>query len=484
MINQILVNIIRALATTAIWILITYISYSVGRRILTYLQIEDRSRLDRVVFAIPLGLGVISLGIFLLGVAGQFKIGLMITWLIVLAIWSRDDLIASLRNTPSLLKAGKNSWRNANYQGKGLIILSFIILTLTFLQALTPVWDYDGLMYHLEGPRQFLEANRILLLQHPYQANGPMLIEMLYSIPVGLGLEPLSKLIHMTFGILLILATYSLGERYLGTRKGWIPAAIMLASPIIVSLAGYAYSDLGWALYTLLGMYSILIWSDSNRFSYLIVAGIFSGLMIGSKYLALGYFLILILIIIWLDRGKEWHQRFVNIFLYGGIAFLIGFPWYLKNIIYSGNPVYPLFFGGPGWPHDRVQFASNFLSSFGTGKSFVDYLLLPYNLYVHQNKYSTFIGSRESLSPLFLFVLVVPFLRNKSRAIVVILFLTVMGFVYWALTSQQIRLLLPLFPFFSILASKALVDITSPIKSRKLNKVLIPGVMGGLIFFY
>ena len=488
---QIFANILRSCAITGLWIILIFLAYAPGRKILRFLQVNDINRIERGLFSLSIGLGLISFGIFLLGLAGLFKPIFMFAWISILAIWSREELLSSLRNTPGLLKAGINFWRNANYQGKGLIILSFIILTLTLLQALTPVWDYDGLMYHLEGPRQFLQASRIIMLQHTYQANGPMLIEMLYSISVSLGLEPLAKLIHMTYGILLILATYSLGERLLGNRKGWLPAAILLASPMLVVLAGFAYTDLGWALYTLLGMYSLLIWSQTNNNSWLISAGIFAGFMIGAKYLALGYFFIFVLILLWLDRSIGWRPRLVHFLLFGGIALLIGFPWYLKNWLYSGNPVFPLYFGGPGWPLERVQLSSNFIASFGTGKRLLDYLLLPINLYIHQEKFATFLGNKETISPLFIFVLGIPFLRNKSRTLLIMFAFTILALVYWAFTSQQIRLLLPLYPFFSILASKVLIEITRPIKSKMLNNILIPGVMGGsfifllrIIFFY
>lgn len=446
-------------------------------------MIEEITLLEKMTFSLSLGLGLIASGVFFLGIMGLYIPWMMITWIIILAIWSRNELISSLRNIPNFLRTIISRFKAANYQGKGLIVISAVIFFLTYLQAMTPVWDYDGLMYHLEGPRQFLEASRILILQYPYQANGPMLIEMLYAIPVAFGMEPLAKLIHMTFGILLILATYSLGERLLGNRKGWLPAAILLASPMVVALAGFAYTDLGLAVYTLLGMYSILIWSQTRRKSWLISAGIFTGFMIGTKYLALGYFFIFILILLWLDRRTDRRTRVVHILLFGGIALLIGFPWYLKNWVYSGNPVFPLYFGGPGWSLARVQLSSIFIAQFGTGKKLLDYLLLPINLYIHQEKFSTFLGSKETISPLFIFVLVIPFLRNKSRTLVITFVFTIMAFLFWALTSQQIRLLLPLFPFLSILASKVLIEITRPIKSKKLNNILIPGVMGGLLVF-
>ncbi|MFC1923719.1 hypothetical protein ACFLY4_10580, partial [Chloroflexota bacterium] len=67
---QIFDNIIRSIAITGIWISLIVIAYSPGLKILKYLHIKDLSRLDKIIYSIPLGFGVIASGIFLLGVAG------------------------------------------------------------------------------------------------------------------------------------------------------------------------------------------------------------------------------------------------------------------------------------------------------------------------------------------------------------------------------------------------------------------------------
>ncbi|MFC1922393.1 ArnT family glycosyltransferase, partial [Chloroflexota bacterium] len=344
-------------------------------------------------------------------------------------------------------------------------------------------WDYDGLMYHLEGPRQFLNAGRILPLSFISQANGPMLIEMLFTLGIAFGIDQLSKLIHLTYGILLILATYSLGERYLGRNKGWMPAAMLIGTPMVVIIAGFVYIDLAWGLYTVLSIYAILMWRETEQRGYLILGGILTGLMVGTKYFAIGYAGIFLVMILWIDRRSEWNRIIRNLLIFGGVSFLIGMPWYLKNWFLTGNPVYPLFFGGPYWPIDRVQISAIYPRSFGTGNDLLDYLLLPINIFVHQERFSTFLGDLEDPNPWFLLILFFPLVKKKSPELILIFVIVVVGFVYWALGSQQIRFLLPLFTGFSILAVRTLNGFTNRLASKRLRRVLPNAILGaGLIY--
>jgi hypothetical protein len=68
-----------------------------------------------------------------------------------------------------------------------LLLVISLILILAMAQALTPPWNYDGLMYYLQAPRLFLKAERIVLLSDIWQANGPFTIQMLYMLGLAGG---------------------------------------------------------------------------------------------------------------------------------------------------------------------------------------------------------------------------------------------------------------------------------------------------------
>ncbi|MCX8026057.1 MAG: hypothetical protein N3A60_12725, partial [Thermanaerothrix sp.] len=74
-------------------------------------------------------------------------------------------------------------------------------------------------MYHLEGPRQFLAAGRLILLPEIWQANGPSNGEMLFLIGLSLGSDLFPKLLHGLFGGLWLLLALRLGRWWGGPRS-------------------------------------------------------------------------------------------------------------------------------------------------------------------------------------------------------------------------------------------------------------------------
>ena len=481
--NQVIENILRSSVITGIWIILLFIAYAPGGKILRLLKVDQINRLERIILGLALGLGFIAFGIFILGLIGLFHPIYMIAWIVLFTFWSRDELLPSVKKSPRVLHMLRDTWGKANYQGKGLIIISSFLFITAYIQSLTPAWDADGLMYHMEAPRRFLEAGRIIFIPETYQSNFPMLSEMLFSIGIGLGLDPLAKLIHLTFGVLLILATYAMGERYLGKHNGWLPAAIMISMPMVVQIASLTYIDLIWALYTLLTVYSILIWWQNSQNAWLLIAGTFSGFMIGTKYFAVGWVLIMLVIITWINRKSNIRCRLNHVLLYGSPVILLGSLWYLKNWYLTGNPVYPLFFGGPGMPMERLRISLIFYNNFGTGRQIVDYLLLPVNIYLQQERFMTYLGNLEMPSPLFFVIILFPFVRKKTSYLMMILFISCLGYVYWAAGTLQNRLLMPLFPLLSILSANILIDLSSRLPSKRLQRILLPGILGGLLIF-
>ena len=126
----------------------------------------------------------------------------------------------------------------------------------------------------------------------------------------------------------------------------------------------------------------------------------------------------------------------------------MGAPFYVKNWVLTGNPLYPFFyrlFGGVGWDADQARIYDLFLQNLGMGRGWLDYLLLPWNLSFHARMHSPqFDGV---MGPMFLLLL--PFLagiRKVPWAVKVLLVYAGATFLFWAASAQQIRYLIPVFP--------------------------------------
>ena len=373
-------------------------------------------------------------------------------------------------------------FKQLDYYQKILVLLGISILILTIFEALTPPWDYDSQLYHLEVPRKFF-ANSIIAPQpEDWLAFFPLTVEMLYTMGLGLGSDVLSKLIHLTFSIVLVLSTYSFGKRFLGNRATWLAMGVLLGIPVLPIWASWAYIDFGYAAFLCMSAYAAITWSKTNQTPWLLVAGILMGFGLGTKYMALGAAASVGLLVLWFSRLKGWRAVLANESIFGGIAFIIGGPWYIKNLLWTGNPIFPLLGGPQSWSPIHMDIWMNFVRGFGTGKTLRDYLLLPINLYINQKRFATGPGNIDLPSLLFPLALLYPF-SKRNKVLNALAFLIVAQFIFWALGSQVNRYLLPIFPFLSLITGSILANIESKLQlSRvKLGVVLSHGLVLGLI---
>lgn len=447
---------------------------ALGKRVQRWLRFQSQTSLEQALFSLAIGLGILAYGVLALGLVGLLHPLAVALWLILAAVWTWQDWREITQRLLDNVAQIPVWWRDRTRAEKVVLLSAGIILTLTILQALTPPWDYDGLMYHLKAPRIFLDEGRIHLLPDIWQANAPLTSEMLFAIGLSFGSDTFARLIHVTYGCIFILATFALGYRFLSAKTGWVAAAILLGIPILPVWTSWAYTDLAWATYEFLAVYALVLWINRGGRDWLIVSGLMSGLALGNKYLAFGNAALLGLWVLWQSRGQPGRQVISNCLYFGGTALLVACPWYLKNWFLAGNPIYPFVFGGPGWDPFRLEMLMTYLRSFGTGQGWLSYLLLPFSIYLRSDLFSTF--SIEVPSLLFPLALFYPWKRGEGKLNNLAVY-TGLWFLIWATGSQQVRFLLPIFPPLAILSSATLLNL---IKHRW-QTILVPGLIGGVL---
>lgn len=442
-------------------------------------RIDDLGLLEQTLFSLALGLGLASLGLFVLGCLGWFSppsvIALVGIWLVAFhghwRIWLKDSEDALRRLLPW--------WRACSLLGKAATVgVSFIGLA-SLLNTMTPAWSYDALMYHLPAPLRYLEAGRLLLLPDMWQANGPMAIELLYAYGLALGSASVARLVHLAFAIMLILATFAFTRRFLEARLAWPSAVVLVGIPIFPIWGTIANIDMAWALYEFLGVYAMLGWVRSRESGWVALSAISVGLALSSKYLGLGGAAsvgVALITCMVLSRTVSWRD--LGRFALLTIAF--GCPWYLLNLIRAGNPVYPFIWGGPGWDQERLGYLMTYLRSFGGPNAWWLLPLAPIRMFTNGSLFTTFLSSIEFPSPLFLLALALPFTR-PPRILRVLAWVTALRFVIWGLGSQQTRFLLPVFPALAVLSVFVLSRLLDLIGHPSAKRIVLPGLLGGLL---
>jgi hypothetical protein len=468
-----------------------------GLRLLRWLRLEGPGSLERALFAVPLGLGVLAYGVLALGLVGLLRPWAILLWLLLVAAltWREwGGVVAGLR---AWLSRQPRAWAGLSAMRKAMLLLAGAILFLALLQALSPPNDYDGLMYHLQGPRLFLERGRLFLLPDLWQANGPFTVEMLFTVGLAFGSDTFARLLHLAYAVLLILAVFAAGRRYLGERGGWLAAGVLLGVPVLPLWASTTYVDTAWALMEFLALLAldgaVLPVGENGAAKSApipkctLLAGLLAGLALGMRLLALGGVAALVLVLLWRGRACGWRPALRQALLFSGVGLLAALPWYLKNLLWAGNPFYPLFFGGPEWPPFRLTWLMTYLQSFGVGRSPLDFLLLPWNLYAHHDRFATFFWSTEAPSLIFPLAIFYLLTRRRDHRLDGVALFALLRFAVWAVGSQQTRFLLPTFPALSLLVAHVLLRLADlpalPRVGRMVSIALVAGTVCTTLFY-
>jgi len=473
---------------------VLFLAAGLGERILKQFRLDGWTFIERTVISLPLGLAVIGYGEFFLGLIGWIQPPHQIAFLLIIALFSFKYSVKFICEAFCNLKNFKFTWQRFSFIKKMIFTTGMMALFIAMLITLTPPFDYDGLMYHLQGPHLFLEAGKIIPIPENWFTFYPAIWEMIYMLGMGLGSDIFARLIHFSTLLLLIFSTYAFGKRFLPEPGGWISAAIMVGIPIIMVWGGFAYIDIGWSLFQFLAVVLFIVWTMNGEHKFLILSGVMQGLALSSKYMALFGVGILVLCIVWQSifgdkKINSWTLAFKNTIFFGITSIFVAFPFYLKNYIWTGNPVFPFYIPQSVINQTELELWMDYVNSFGTADKWFEYFLLPFTIYIDFKKFGTFMGSIDMPSPLFLLVLVYPLARKgitKFRyEIDFLVVLSALQFIGWALGSQQNRFLISIFPSLSIISSAmilAILERHTKLRKYRWGRACVIGIIGGLVF--
>ena len=471
-----LANSLSALMLAAATVLL---AAALGQVVFKALGPPGASGLERAVMALALGLGLLASGLTLLGLAGWLRPPAIAGLLLASAWIAGPGLLAILKHPPALMRRAVSHWRRASgIERAAALLLAAIALTSLFL-ALSPPWDYDGLMYHLVGPQHFLAAGRILPHPDNWYVNGAFAGEMLFTIGLAFGDDVFPKLLHWSSGLLLCAATYAAARRWVGPSAGWLSVVVLLGAPALPIWAAFAHIDLAWGTFEFLALSSALIGWQARSSRWLLLSGIFAGLGAGSKYLGLIGIGLLALLVAASAFSKGRTAVLRALLSFAVPAVLLAAPWYLKNLLWFGNPVYPLYFSAPGWSESRQALYQAYLGSFGVGRGLVDTLLLPVHLYTRHSAFGAVTNQNDIPALVFPLVLLYP-LARRNRAVSAALALSFARFLLWAAGSQQIRFLLPVYPVLAVACAAVIDGVGARVRPGSAWKAFLPLLAVGM----
>jgi len=430
---------------------LVFLATGTGRFVLTRTGISFATSGELLIFSAAAGFGMLSISIFILGacqilyqttiwgVLGLFMVLAFVGWISPRYRWRWA--------VPTISRF------NALERAAGCLLGASIVAGC--LLALTPPVGNDTLSYHLAVPKLYLQHHGFYFIPGNIFAHYPLGSEMLYIAGLVMEGDVTAKAIHFIFALLVLTGMWQWVANQLDAFVEAVPALLIFFTiPSVFVTAHMAYSDLIFTLYVFLSVYAFLNWHARNQTGWLAFCGMLSGMAMATKYAGLLLPLLGCLGILWSCRHREADSRKAVMLLcvFLTAATVVGGPHYLKNWIMTGNPLYPFFykiFGGTGWDPVLARRFDLFHRMLGMGRHISDYLMLPWNVSFHAKmnspRFDGIVGP--------IFILTLPFafgMRQLPLAIKVALAYCGISFLFWAATVQQIRYLMPIFPFLAI----------------------------------
>jgi len=428
---------------------ILFISFAllIGYRLLlvfSFTKVLNRS--ETFVFSFALGIGFISFLVFFLGLCHI----LFLKWVLLILILA--TLISS-KSVYLFIKTNQFSSYDFKYMYSSklrmfLVVLVSLSLLMTLISTIAPAKGNDALVYHLSDAKYFAQHHLVTFIPYTSSSVYPYFMEMLFTLAMLFDNPLLAKLFHFSMAFFGGLAVYSLGWRYINKEVAIIATAIFYLTPGVFTQATYAYIDIGWAFYTFMGFYAIMLWDFSSERRWLVLAGVMCGIAADTKYIGLitPVTVGLVLVIKGFLQKEKYKDLARNFALFSIIVVIIIFPYYIRPFLYTGNPFYPFYakyIAESGWyGHDGFDF--------GMKKTFLNFIVSPWYVTFYPGK--IFGGSESQLSPLYLaFLPALIFLRKKGKPILLISIFVGIFYFFWFFKFPAVRYILPIIPFLALL---------------------------------
>ena len=487
----------------------------------------DVHSMESAVVAIGIGLGGLSLAVLGLLMAGRFSAGVVLGLGAAIAAAALGNEFLGARAPRPQGRFGRADEASSPPGDAGTqrfpreererteplsplisrLLLAYIVLALTvaLTRALAPPIGWDSLVYHLTGPRLWVEFGGMVGqvdLPHYY---FPVLVETLYAVLLLLRSDTAAQALHPALAALTVAATGLTARRFLGPAYAFPTAALLLSGTSLVSLAGRAYVEWGLMLFVVLAVGMLGHWQagrehgirnperggrpSSQSTAWLILAGLFLGLALGVKYTAAAVAAGAALVVVregWAAgrrgglegprgsltdvRGSALSPRRVafgdgarssglDLVWLALPALLAAAPWYLRTWVLTGNPVYPFVFGGWNWD----DWKADWFSRAGTGLMQEPWriLIAPWELTVLGSEGGAIYDG--TIGPMFLTLLPLAAFLPRPPLVQTCLIMAGVSYGFWLLGAsssallQQPRLLYPIFPLLAIAGAWALL---------------------------
>src|SRR6267378_2798399 len=400
-------------------------------------------RLDCAVYQLLGGFGILSLVLFLVGQIAFTRT--LIATLLTIALLAGVKPLWHLRSEIASIFVSRSHVPTLPLV---IVLLTLSLTAVVSLSEITGNYGNDAVAYHLLGPKVWLRNGIVRPLADNCHTAFPQTMETLYGALLAIGETRAPDLLSVVTFSLLLLVSSSLARRCgLNVREAWWVAALVATMPAVYAGSTRCFVDGVYAAFVLV---AARVAFDAAESRHWVLCGVFGGLAMGTKYTGLLALLALVFCTVLMSIGQRrenWQGAARNSGIVIAIAGVIAAPYYIRNWIMLGCPIYPpplalVHFCSPRFlPPEAVAAFHTYIRQRGAGlgRGLTAFLLLPFNLTYHTSNFHGAGGI--GLAPLALGPLgMISALRNTLVRVMGILGLLLLSM--WFVTQQESRFLI------------------------------------------
>lgn len=357
---------------------------------------------------------------------------------------------------------------NGRFRLRPAMIVLGIFFAANLFYTLFPPTFHDSMVYHLAVPAHYIRHGGMVPWPTNFNAGLPLPVEMIYTILLlGGGLAAVRPLIWITtLGLAVLLFSAAAG---LPGRRRWLPLLLFFTIPQVGFLACSSKTDIPGLLFLMTGITLLRHYmKHPGHKRFLIPAAFALGSAVAAKYTAL-FLVIPALVAAWFMEPRI-RRRVGDWFLAGLAGALCLVPWWGRNLVFTGNPLYPYLngiFKAPGWsPAQAADFSAVIKRRQDNHLRHI--LTFPVKIFLKPYHY----GMTAVMGILFLVFLPGLFHRPRNRDERLLWYAGLSGFIILLFFARAPRYFLPALFLLSIPAARGILQIPERFKRRKLPLVL------------
>jgi hypothetical protein len=219
-------------------------------------------------------------------------------------------------------------------------------------------------MYHVDLPREFLEARRLFLPvdnQHVAFVGSP---QMLNAVLLASGSESGPAAIQWMWLLAIWLLVVTTASRWAGPIAGGIAGSLLWAYPVLPLLGILDLVDVAMGAAVLVTSLVAVHWVETKAGPNAVFLGLMAGCAVSVKYQSALYLVGVVVLVVGAAALRQVRLNLSHLSLAGVVALLVWAPVAIKNTVLFGDPVFPML-SGPYVPSWVYELEPSYKPSFG-----------------------------------------------------------------------------------------------------------------------